>query len=109
MPLNTALQLNDTGIDIIATVVQQDNVTPVDMSLASTITIYIYRPDGALITGTATVVTNGKDGQIQYITQPTDLTVQGVYKIQAKYTIGGNTKRTDINTFCVEPNLPGVS
>ncbi len=109
MPLTDFLQVDDSGINIIVTVTQSDGTTPIDISQAGSMFIYIYRPDGGLITGTASFVTDGTDGKIQYISQANDFTIQGVYKIQAKYIIGGNNKRTERSTFVVEPNLLGVN
>lgn len=109
MALSDFLQIDDSGIALVVTVTASDGTTPINLSSASNFTIYIYRPDGRLITGTASLYTNGLDGKIQYITQSTDLTVQGVYKVQASYQLSGNLKHTSKDIFCVEPNLLGVS
>ncbi len=109
MPLNDFLQVDDSSIDLIVTVTQSDGTTPIDISQASSIFIYLYRPDGGLITGNASFLTDGTDGKIQYITQINDCNIQGIYKIQAKYIIGGATKRTEKSSFVVEPNLIGVN
>ena len=109
MPLNDFLQVDDIGIALVVTVTAQDGVTPINLSAAINPTIYILRPDQKLIVGGATFFTDGTDGKIQYITQSTDLTVQGVYKIQATYQFGGNIKHTEKSVFCMEPNLVGVS
>ena len=108
MPLTDFLQVNDIGVKIITTITNSDGVTPIDLSSATNLTIYIYRPDSLLITGIASLVNDGTDGKIQYITQITDLSVHGVYRIQASYQIGGNIKHSDRSVFCVEPNLPQV-
>ena len=109
MPLSDFVQVDDDGIIIRVTVKENDKVTPVDLSTATSILIYLYRPDGALISGSATFTTDGSDGKIEYITQTNDLSVQGMYKIQARYMIGGHSKKTNTSNFLVEPNLPGVS
>ena len=109
MPLTDFLQVNDVGIQLITTIKNSDGVTPINLSTATNLTIYIYRPDSELIVGPASLVTDGTDGRIQYTTQTTDLTVPGIYRIQATYQIGGNLKHTDRSVFCIEPNLPSVS
>lgn len=109
MPLDNFIQVNDVGLAIQVTVTQGDNVTPIDLSTASPITIYISRPDNTLISGAASFVTNGKDGKVQYVTQANDLNIQGIYKIQVKYVISGLTKHTVKGEFVVEPNLMGVT
>jgi hypothetical protein len=108
MPLTDFLQVNDVGTRILVTITS-DGTNPTDLSSATNFTIYLYRPDSRLITGSASLFSDGTDGKIVYISQPSDLTIQGVYKIQATYQISGNLQHTNKDVFCVEPNLIGVN
>lgn len=109
MPLTDFLQVNDVGVALKITVVNSDGITPIDLSGASLVTIYILKPNNSLVIGTCSFVTNGSDGQVQYVNNSGDLNPQGYYKIQITYTIGTNLKHTQTGSFLVEPNLPGVN
>ena len=62
MPLNDFLQVDDIGIALVVTVTAQDGTTPINLSAATNLTIYILRPDQKLIVGGATFFTDGTDG-----------------------------------------------
>lgn len=109
MSLNTVLQVNDAGINIIVTVMQQDDTTVEDLSAATSKVIYLGRPDGSLISGNASFVTDGTDGKISYLTQTSDLNLIGIYKVQASYVVSGNIKHTDKDQFVVSSNVFGVT
>ena len=105
MGFDTALQQNDVGITFIVTVVEQDGVTPQNISSGTSLTIYLIRPDSSVISGSATFVTDGTNGQIQYISQNGDLSIIGIYKIQASYSVSSNVLYTQKTQFLVEPNF----
>lgn len=109
MSLNTVLQQNDAGISVIITITEADGSTPVNLSLATSKTIYISKPNGSLVTGTASLVTDGTDGKIEYVTSPGDLDLVGMYKVQATYTVGLNTKHTQKDCFIVSANVAGLT
>lgn len=105
MSLSTVLQQNDSGITFLITIVQQDGKTAQDISNASSLTMCITRSDGSVIHGGSFFVTNGQDGQMFYISGPTDLGVVGIYKIRGQWSVGANTFYTNKALFLVEPNF----
>lgn len=105
MSLTTTLQQNDIGITFTVTVTKQDGVTSQDISSATSLIIYLIQPDGSVITGSASFVNTGTDGQMQYISQTGDLYQVGIYKIQGEYMVGGNTFYTEKTQFLVESNF----
>lgn len=107
--LSDILQVNDIGVALTVKIVQNDGQTPINLSSFTSPTIYVTRSDGTLITGVATFTTDGSDGLIQYVTQVGDLSIPGIYKIQASYLVSGSLKHASKDVFVVDPNLVGVN
>lgn len=107
MGFDTVLQQNDVGVSLNITVVQQNGVTPIDISSATSLSIYLTQPGMNVITYAANFVNNGIDGLMAAITSAGDLSLVGIYYIQASYSIGKNIKYTDKTNFLVEPNIMG--
>jgi hypothetical protein len=105
---DTALQQYDVGVTFIVTVVQQDGITPQDISSATSTNIYIYRPDSSVLTESASFVTDGTDGQIQYVSGTDDLILFGLYKIRGSYSIGVDIIYTQRTQFLVQPTYLGT-
>ncbi len=83
-----------------------DGVTSVvDISTASVMEIVFQKSDGVKLTKTATLVTDGTDGVMQYATTATDLDVTGGWKIQGIVTLPTGKWSTDISKFKVYDNL----
>jgi len=83
---------------------QDGNV--LDVSTASTIQITFVRPDKSRLTVNASLVTNGQDGWVQYVTQSaSDLSLTGIYTWQVYVSWGATPSwHSDKGTFQVWPN-----
>ena len=87
------------------TVTVQDGTTVVDISTASTKQLHFKKPGGTILTKSTSFVTDGTDGKMQYVSVDGDLSDDGVWKMQGKVIIVGNTFSTDITSFKVYRNL----
>ena len=87
------------------TVTVQDGTTVVDISTARTKQLIFKKPGGTILTKSTSFVTDGTDGKMQYVSVDGDLSDDGVWKMQGKVIIGGNTFSTDITSFKVYRNL----
>ena len=96
---------NDIGTILRVTI--YDGSTIVDISTATTKTIYLRKPNGVILTKTAVFYTDGSDGIIQYIVQSTDLDQDGTWGIQAYIVLSDGSWRTDMSTFIVYRNIYG--
>jgi hypothetical protein len=76
----------DEGTELRITV--KDDGVIVDLSSASSLEFLIRKPDGSLLTVVADLFTDGTDGILTYTTVSGDTDIAGLYKIQAKVTIG---------------------
>lgn len=99
------LQHNDVGIQLIATITNQETKQIVSLVNATGITFTFKRPDGTVYNVTGSLYTDGTDGKIQYVTQTTDLTMTGIWKFQCSCTISGSQKISSWTSFQVIPNL----
>jgi hypothetical protein len=97
------IHVGDIGTTLIGTF--SDSGTAVDISTASSIEMIIKKPDQTKLTKTATFVTDGTDGKVQYITIAGDIDQAGNYKIQGKVVYGGATYYSSISTFKVYCNI----
>lgn len=105
MPLNYTIQIGTVGAQLIVTVVDEFTKKPINISNATALQIVLKRPDNVDLFLTASFVTNGADGQIQYITANGDLSLAGIWRIQGIYQINGHVKYTSIDNFTVLYNL----
>ena len=99
------IHVGDIGTAFQRQCLDQDGNT-IDVSNALTMQITFVRPDNSRLTVTATPVTTGKDGWIQYVTQQaTDLSIPGIYTCQVYLSWGSSPIwRSDITRFNVFPN-----
>ena len=94
----------DIGTKLLVTIT--DCGTVVDISTATTLAIYIRKPDGTMLSRIGTLETDGVDGKMSYITEAGDFDVAGSYKIQGKVAFpSGASYYTSTATFRVECNL----
>jgi hypothetical protein len=91
------------GIDIEITI-EEDSVVA-NISAATDMQFLIRKPDGSLLEVTATFLTDGTDGILKYTTVSGDLDMVGLYKIQAKMTIGTGVFYSTTSTFKVYSNV----
>ena len=71
--------------------VDRDN-DPVDISAATVKSILFRKPDGTIVTKTASF--GSTEGSIYYTTTDTDLDAVGVWKYRAEVTVGGLNKES---------------
>lgn len=107
MPSDIGIHVNDGGTLIQATVVDQTGAV---VNLSSTTTIeFIFQPPAAsnlpAFVRTASFITTGTDGGMQYTSVTTDFTVSGQWFLQAKYIIATIPKYTSTRGFYVYPNI----
>lgn len=93
----------DIGTKLLVTITDNDVV--VDISSASTLSIFIKKPDGSILTRSGTLETNGTDGKMYYITVSGDINTAGSYKLQGHVTLLNGSYFTSTATFKVHCNL----
>jgi len=72
-----------TSLEIEATIYDQADAI-LNVKDASTIEILIQLPNGITMVKTATLSTDGTDGMIKYVCTPTDIPIEGTYKVQGR-------------------------
>jgi hypothetical protein len=78
-----------------------------NISSASTLTMYIEKPDNTVISASASLFTNGTDGiMVYYTSSSTILNQAGQYNAQAYIVMSGFTGYTTPVHFTVYENLP---
>ena len=102
-------QATDEGIQIVVEVLDGAG-NPVNLRLASSMTILLVRPSGAGIETPASFFTNGLDGNMAFetgISSPlgTGLDEVGQWLLQGKIIVSGNTQFTAVGSFQVNANL----
>lgn len=98
------IHAGDVGTQLLITVT--DCGTLVDISTATSLSIFIRKPDATILSRTGVLYTDGTDGKMYYATVAGDLDVAGSYKIQGKVGLAsGAVHSTSLSTFRVECNL----
>lgn len=97
------IHAGDIGVKFNITVM--NGAVPLDVSNANNIYIIFQKPDGSDLTKTATLVTNGTDGNIRYTSVSGDLDQIGTWQIQARVDFGASVFSTDIQKFKVYRNI----
>lgn len=98
------IHLNDVGTEFRVTILDEDNVA-VDVSAASTLSLIFKKPSGTSSTKTATLVNDGTDGLIKYVTESGDLDEIGTWKIQAYFVSLNGSWKSNFKSFKVHRNL----
>lgn len=98
------VQLDAIGVAIEKTITNQDGAV-VDVSSATTKNIVLKKPSGSLLTKAASLVTDGTDGKIQYVTISGDLDETGRWEVQADIDVSSYDGRDTISAFRVRKNL----
>ncbi len=99
------IHLGNIGTVFRFEILNQDDVI-VDLSSASTIEIRFRKPDRlTVLVRTASLVTDGTDGQIQYVTVAGDLDVPGPWTRQARVVIPAGEFWTETINFDVKDNI----
>jgi len=66
----------------------QENNAAIDVSTSTARSIELTKPDGTIESKTAAYVTDGTDGQIEYITLAGDIDQRGRWQYRAKVEFG---------------------
>lgn len=93
----------DIGTKLLVTITDDGNI--VDISSASSLSIFIKKPNGTILSRAGTLETDGTDGKMYYITVVGDLDKAGVYKIQGHVTLLNGSYFTSTANFKVHCNL----
>tara|TARA_B100002019_G_C20934384_1_gene433703 strand:+ start:291 stop:602 length:312 start_codon:yes stop_codon:yes gene_type:complete len=99
------IHVNDVGTRFLITIKEDDVV--VDISEATTIAIYIARPDDSMLARTGTI-SDGPNGQLYYDIQAGDLNEAGHYKLQARVSLNTGTYYTSIYNFQAHCNVEDI-
>lgn len=98
------IHVGDIGTELTMTITE--NGSFVDISGAQSKDFHFEKPGGNEIIKSASFVTDGSDGQLQYTVQDGDLDESGLWAIQAEIVDSeGNTFHSDIKTFQVDENI----
>ena len=101
--MSSEIHYGDIGVNFNITVMNGTAV--LNVSNANSINIIFQKPDGSDLTKTATLVTNGTDGNIRYTSVSGDLDQVGTWQIQARVDFGASVFSTDIQKFKVYRNI----
>lgn len=102
-------QSTDQGVTVVVQVLDSSG-DPVNIRAASARHILTMRPSGIAMPVPAALYTNGLDGKMSFdsaavVPYGTGLSEVGVWQVQGKVVIGGNTQYTSIGAFQVNANL----
>lgn len=97
-------QENDVGLQLIYQFVDVDG-NPINIAAAQGLTLKLGYPDGTSADKTATLLTDGTDGKIYYITLNGDLNQFGSYKVQGKFSSSGKAYSGQEVPLQVYPNV----
>lgn len=98
------IHVGDIGTAFKATILNEADEV-VDVSTVTTKQLIFRKPDGTLLTKTATFDTDGTDGVIKYTSASGDLDVKGQWKMQGYVVFPGGSWKTSIHDFEVVCNL----
>jgi len=103
MSCNTDIRVGDIGISFKVTIEDCDSI--VDISAATTKQILLYKPDGSVLTKTASFFTDGTDGILKYSTISGDIDIAGFWRIEAYVVLGSSEYYSEIARFRVYNHL----
>lgn len=98
------IHVGDVGTIFLVTI-KDENDTVVDVSTSVGKTLIFKKPDGTILSKTASFSTDGTNGEIQYTTIDGDLDLHGKWAIQAFIDFGSTEWYSDIDKFTVYNNL----
>ncbi len=102
---DTIIHVGDVGTIFRITIVENDEVTPVNVSGATVKKILFKKGDGTKMEKTAIFYTNGSDGIIQYVGIAGDVNVNGNWKMQGYVEMPSGKFYSAVETFIVKENL----
>lgn len=102
--MSCGIRQNDIGTEIRVQISNCSDV-PIDISTCSSKEIIFKKPNGTLVTKSASFVTDGADGLIYYTIESGDLDTVGTWKIQAVVSFGSYDFHSNFESFRVYRNL----
>lgn len=102
--MSNYIHKNDFGTEFRIEVLDHNGAT-LDISNQTALSVIFKKPGGTTLTKTASLVTDGTDGLIKYVTIADDLDEIGTWKIQAKIESINGTWKTSFKSFKVYRNL----
>lgn len=94
------IQLGDSGTEIILKV--REGGRRMDLSAATTTRLVLTKPDGNVLVRDASLLTDGKDGALLYVTGPGEIDQPGLWHVQAELVVAGWSGRTSRAALRVE-------
>jgi len=101
--MSAGIHVGDIGTRFIVTV--RDGTSTVDMSAATVKQLIFVKPNKEKLTKSPTFVTDGTDGELQYITVEGDLDRAGTWQLQVYLSMPTWTGHSGIDDFIVWDNL----
>ncbi len=99
-------EVHQEDIGTIIEVTVKNGSVVVDISAATTLSIFLKKPVSAtVLTKTGVLTTDGTDGKMQYTTISGDLDEEGVWQIQGYVVTAAGEWRTNIKDMSVFSNL----
>jgi hypothetical protein len=95
--------MNDVGVLFRQTMYESDAI--LDLSSATELEMRFKKPDGTVLTKTATLSDDGTDGRLQYASIAGDLDQLGEWKVQPRVAFGSNQWYGTVDKFRVYENL----
>lgn len=87
--------------------VVDQNGDAVDISSVTAMVLWMRAPDGSARPVVPSLVTNGLDGLLQYVTSAVDLSEAGLWQLQAQLTFETQVLLTAWGEFQAAENIPG--
>lgn len=97
------IHVDDIGVRFTVTIKDGEDI--VDVSSASLKQLLFQRPNGSILTKTASLFSDGTDGIIIYTTTSGDLSEAGNWKLQGYVEFGSSHYHSDVVTFRVHRNI----
>lgn len=98
------IHVDDVGTSFEATVKDEESEI-VDVSSADEKVLKFQKPDKTVVEKTASLVTDGTDGKIKYVSEEDFLDLPGLWSVQGYVVLGGGQFHSDIHKFRVHRNL----
>jgi hypothetical protein len=105
---DTIIHVGDIGTVFMIPIVEEDGISPIDISGCTVRKILFKKSNGVKISKDAIFATDGKDGIIQYTGIDGDIDISGYWHMQGYIELPSGKFYSEITRFKVEKNLLGV-
>lgn len=89
--------------DVVLTV--RENAAVANIATATSLKIYVEKPNNSVLNKTATLVTDGTDGKLKVSVTALENDQAGFWEAQAEFTLGAFAGRTSKGRIMVERNV----